>query len=110
MEWIIGAIASIAFVLATAALIRGNNIPAEILRKVEIQLKAAIGMLKADADENAQLLKQYSDRILEVERRVETGLSAKANQSAELTKLRAENEKLRDEAARLRVAGKKPGR
>jgi len=110
MDWIVGAIASIAFVIATTALYRISNIPAEILRKVETALKAAIGVLKADAEENAKLLKQYSDRILEVERRVETGLSAKANTSAELTKLRADNEKLRDEAARLRVAAKKPVR
>ena len=110
MDWIVGVIATIAFVIATTALFRIGNIPAEIQRKVEISLKAAIGMLRADAEENAKLLKQYSDRILEVERRVESGLSTKANTSAELTKLRADNEKLRDEAARLRVAAKKPVR
>ena len=110
MDWIVGVIATIAFVIATTALFRTNNIPAEVLRKVEIALKAAIGMLKADAEENAKLLKQYSDRILEVERRVESGLSTKANASAELTKLRGENEKLRDEVGQLRVSAKKPVR
>ncbi|GEM_PF-4773338 len=110
MDWIVGAIASIAFVIATTAMFRVTNIPAEILRKVEAALKAAIAKLTADADENAKLLKQYSDRILEIERRVESGLSTKANTSAELTKLRADNEKLRDEATRLRVAAKKPVR
>ena len=110
MDWIVGAIASIAFVIATTAMFRVTNIPAEILRKVEAALKAAIAKLTADADENAKLLKQYSDRILEIERRVESGLSTKANTSAELTKLRADNEKLRDEAIRLRVAAKKPVR
>jgi len=110
MEWIIGAIASIAFVIATTALFRTNNIPGEILRKVEAALKAAIARMAADSEENAKLLRQYSDRILEVERRVESGLTSKVNASAEITKLRADNEKLREEAARLRVAGKKPGR
>ncbi len=109
MDWIVGAIASIAFVIATTALFRTTNIPAEILRKVEQQLKAAIGLLKADAEENAKLLKQYSDRILELERRVESGLTTKANTSAELTKLRADNEKLRAEAVKLRTAAKRPG-
>ena len=108
MDWIVGAIASIAFVIGTTALFRLNNIHVEILRKVEITLKTAIGMLKADADENAKLLKQYSDRLLELEKRVEGGLHTDANKSAEINKLKGENDKLRNEVMRLRVPAKKP--
>ena len=108
MDWIVGAIASIAFVIGTTALYRTGNVYEAILEKVGMILKAAIGRLMIDADENAKLLKQYSDRLLELERRIESGLHADANKSAELNKLRTENERLRVEAARRGAAVKKP--
>ncbi len=60
-----------------------------------MSLRAALGALKVDADENAALLKRMSDRILELERRHERVQHSKANKEAELAKLRAENQRLR---------------
>ena len=95
VDWIIGVIAVIAFVVAASTMWRMGNAQAQLTKKLDVSLRAALGALKADADENAALLKRMSDRILELERRHERAQHSKANKEAELAKLRAENQRLR---------------
>ena len=95
VDWIIGVIAVIAFVIATSTMWRMGNAEAQLTKKLEVSVRAALGALKVDADENAALLKRMSDRILELERRQESAQHSKANKEAELAKLRAENKQLR---------------
>ena len=64
VDWVIGAAALIALVIAIGANRRISNMRDEGSRRIEVSLKSAIGILKADADENAQLLKRMSDQIL----------------------------------------------
>ena len=85
----------IAFVIATSTMWRMGNAEAQLTKKLEVSVRAALGALKVDADENAALLKRMSDRILELERRHERAQHSKANKDAELAKLRAENQRLR---------------
>lgn len=95
MDWIIGVIAVIALVIATSTMWRMSNAQAQLTKKLDVSLRAALGALKVDADENAALLKRMSDRILDLERRHENAHHSKANKEAELAKLRAENQRLR---------------
>ncbi len=95
MDWVIGAAALIALVIAIGANRRISNMRNEVSRRIEVSLKSAIGILKADADENAQLLKRMSDRILKMEKRLVQAQHSKANKKAELTKLRTEKKHLR---------------
>ncbi len=94
VDWVIGAAALIALVIAIGANRRISNMRDEVSRRIEISLKSAIGILKADADENAQLLKRMSDRILKMEKRLVQAQHSEANKKAELTKLRTENKNL----------------
>ncbi len=95
VDWIIGVIAVIALVIATSTMWRMSNAQAQLTKKLDVSLRAALGALKVDADENAALLKRMSDRILDLERRHENAHHSKANKEAELAKLRAENKRLR---------------
>lgn len=95
MDWVIGAVALIALTIAIGANRRIRNMRDEVSRRIEVSLKAAIGVLKADADENAQLLKRMSDRILKMEKRLVQFQHSEANKKAELKKLRTENKNLR---------------
>jgi len=91
----IGSVAGIAFALAVGALYRTSNMQAEVVRKVDLMVRSALGVLKADSEENAQILKRMSDRILALERKIDQSQHSSANKQAEITKLRAENERLR---------------
>ena len=68
----------------------------QITRKFEMTLRSALGALKNDADENAELLKKMSDRILGLERKVNFNQRSEANKKAEISKLRKENQQLRN--------------
>ncbi len=111
MDWVIGAAALIALVIAIGANRRINNMRDEVSRRIEVSLKSAIGILKADADENAQLLKRMSDRILKMEKRQVQVQHSEANKKAELTKLRTENKRLRS-GGRVKpgISPKKPAK
>ena len=95
MDWILGGFSFVAVVIAISALRRITGMQAQISRKMEGTLRVALGRLKADADENAKLMKRMSDRILKIERRVSLSQRAEVNARAELTKLKKENQKLR---------------
>ena len=58
VDWILGVIAVIAFVIATATMWRMGNAEAQLTKKVDVSLRTALGALKADADENAALFKK----------------------------------------------------
>lgn len=111
MDWVIGAAALIALVIAIGANRRINKMRDEVSRRIEVSLKSAIGILKADADENAQLLKRMSDRILKMEKRQVQAQHSEANKKAELTKLRTENKRLRS-GGRVKpgISPKKPAK
>ena len=95
VDWVIGAAALIALVIAIGANRRISNMRDEVSRRIETSLKTAIGVLKADGEENAQLLKRMSDRILKMEKRLVQAQHSDANKKAELRKLRTENKHLR---------------
>ncbi|MFQ5763810.1 MAG: hypothetical protein ACE5GT_02685 [Rhodospirillales bacterium] len=99
MDWIVGIASLVAMVIATAALRRISQMQAEISRKFEIALRSALGHLKADAEENAKLIKTMSERILAVEKKVDQSKHAQANKQAEIDKLKAENRRLRQKPA-----------
>ena len=111
MDWVIGAAALLALAIAIGANRRISNMRDEVSRRIEISLKSAIGILKADADENAQLLKRMSDRILKMEKRLVQAQHSEANKKAELTKLRTENKHLRSGGGgKPRISPKKPAK
>jgi len=83
-------------IIASSALMRISKMQAQISRKMEGTLRAALGNLKADADENARILKKMSDRILKMEGRFNQNRHIEANKTAEIIKLRKENQKLRE--------------
>ena len=95
MDWIIGGFSFVAVIIAISALRRISGMQAQISRKMEGTLRAALGRLKADAEENAKLLKRMSDRILKIERRVSLSQRADVNARAEMAKLKKEDQKLR---------------
>ena len=64
MEWVVGTFAIISIVIAVSALRKIGNMQAEISRKLEGNLRQALGALRANADENDKLLKKMSDRLL----------------------------------------------
>ncbi|NQU61174.1 MAG: hypothetical protein HQ512_08600 [Rhodospirillales bacterium] len=96
MDWIIGISSLIAMIIAISALSRISRMQSQISRKMEGTLRAALGTLKADANENAKLLKKMSDRILEIEGKFNRNRHVEANKTAEIIKLRKENQKLRE--------------
>lgn len=106
MDWIVGIASLIALVIATAALRRISQMQAEITRKFEMTLRSALGHLKTDAEENAKLIKAMSERILAVEKKVDRSKHAEANKRAEISKLKAENKRLRETSA----AGGRPAK
>ncbi len=111
MDWVIGAAALFALVIAIGANRRISNMRDEVSRRIEASLKSAIGILTADADENAQLLKRMSDRILKMEKRLVQAQHSEANKNAELTKLRTENKRLRSGGrVKPRISLKKPAK
>ncbi|MDA1023611.1 MAG: hypothetical protein O2817_09760 [Proteobacteria bacterium] len=95
MDWIIGGFSFVALVIAINALGRISRMQAQISRKMEGTLRAALGSLKKDADENAKLMKRMSDRILKTERRISLRQGAEVNARAEIAKLKKENQQLR---------------
>ncbi len=107
MDWIVGISAFIAVVVSVSALLRIGNMQTQIMKKFDLTLRSALGALKTDSDENAQLLKRISSRILELEKRVSRQQHSEANKKAEISKLRKENQRLKSVQGKRGAARRK---